>query len=425
MATVVIGPLTWSGGVDDEGHRTYKIAFLVRGLIGDGPADVYTTPGLPPIGSTWAFGNDIDLWAWRRPNADIKPHDQKDGEGHKFWTIDLTYSTKPLSTSKCVDAKIEDPLLQPQEVSGSFVKEKVEAILDRFGRPIVNSAHEQLRGAQVEFEEGYDQIRIKQNVPLLQLALFTGMRNTLNSSSLWGMPARTIRLSNATWEKKYYGQCDVYYTRTFEFDINSRGWDRDYLDEGTKVLNGVWDKTTGQWVLKDIAGEAPDPKDPRHFIRFTDRQGNLARVVLDGAGKPAGLIVGTEQKWVSLQDSNTGNELFEDDWWLPVNNDIESPYLWAIGTQYELGDVVLHEGEYFIGINNIATSDPNIEPNDPTTPDWVGLGSILTDKGQFQIGTNYDLGDFVEGVTISGSGIIHIEKYRESNFLLLGIPLVF
>jgi hypothetical protein len=83
-----------------------------------------------------------------------------------------------------------------------------------------------------------------------------------------------------------YGICNFYFTRIFEFDINFETFDRTIYDEGTRVLNGHWDKTTGDWVLDDINGGAPDPQNPKHFKRYKDRNGENTRAMLDGNGKP-------------------------------------------------------------------------------------------------------------------------------------------
>ena len=58
---------------------------------------------------------------------------------------------------------------------------------------------------------------------------------------------------------------------------------------GAVVLRTVY--SADQWRLKAIGGRMPDPNNPQHFERYQDRQGNYARVVLDGQGVPAKSIV--------------------------------------------------------------------------------------------------------------------------------------
>lgn len=391
MSTSVEGlQVDWSGERDEYGYRTFTITHLVKSDLDDGPFTVLNTAGLPVPGDLWSFGNDVDMWAWCRPNAKVKRHSgYGDGEAARYWLVEQTFSTKPPERDDrgCQDTPIEDPLLEPAKINGTINNKTFEATYDRHNVAILNSAHEPVRGKQVEFDGGEDTIEIEQNIPILNLPLLKKTRNTLNNAPLWGLPARCIKLSNYTWERKFFGQCSLYYVRKLKFDTSTRlladkqslssaavatsgalyavgnilqlaggtfvtaatiivtgignngtlasfsianggeyttgatpsnpvtltalegsginatlnatwgdalvsGFDRDLLDEGTKVLHGRW-ASTGKWTLLDINGVPPDPENPQHFDRFTDRNGNPARVLLDGSGRPALVQVGT------------------------------------------------------------------------------------------------------------------------------------
>ena len=285
------GLMSWSSNRDDEGHREYKCKLRINSNTGhDGPANVRTFIELLfPVGTIWAFLDDVDLWAWRRPGDAITP--EVDGEKNRYWAVELVFSTKPLD--RCHDNPVEDPLLQPQIVSGRAIKFQEEAQEDRFGVPITNSAHEQIRGPQNEWDRNRSQIVVEQNVPVLEAELVDSMMDTLNDTELWGFQPRCVKLSDWSWQKRYFGQCETYYTRTLVFDTNTDTFDRDFLDEGTKALNGHWDENTGEWTLDNIAGAAPDPENPAHFIRVQDRNGNPMRVILNGEGVPIEVNPGT------------------------------------------------------------------------------------------------------------------------------------
>ena len=290
MATILHdGQRTWSMTRDSDGHRTYKVKHLVESATTDGPFNVLATAGLFLPGAAWSFDDDFDIWAFCRPDAVVNPINEK--EPNKWWEVEQTFSTKPLN--RCTDTPIEDPLLEPPKVSGSFVKFTTAATHDRFGEPIVNSAHEQFRGPAVEFDDNRPTVKIEMNLAFLDLSLISSMVDTVNDSTLWGLTSRKIKLSNVSWERKVYGECSYYYTLMLEFEINFDTFDRDLLDEGTKVLRGHWSNTTGFWVLDNIAGEEPNSSNPGHFIRFKDRNNENARVILNGSGVPAGVGVGT------------------------------------------------------------------------------------------------------------------------------------
>lgn len=290
------------GGKDDDGHRTYNVSHRVEADwvpgIAVGPAEVMNTPGLPLPGSFWLMDNDIDIWAFCYPFMDCKPHAHKEGHPVQFWTVNQKFSTKPLK--RCQDTTIENPLLEPFKISGSFVKYSKEAAKHFNGEMIKSSSHEPLKGPAVEFDRNRPTVRIEQNVASLELDIFSQMIDCLNDAPLWGLGPRCIKLSQPSWTRQLYGTCTFYYTRVFEFDIDYDTFDREAPDEGTKVLRGHWrfkpkasvgtgTGTANQnaWVLDLIDGNVPDHTNPSHFCRYKDRNGENARTLLNGYGLPA------------------------------------------------------------------------------------------------------------------------------------------
>lgn len=309
MTVVVIGgPRTVSGERDEQpGYRTYDVVFLCKGDLTDGPANVMQCPDLPQVGDTWSFiTGDNDTYAWCTPYMKVTIHEEKEGEPVIYWRVALKFTNKPMK--RCNETQIEDPLMEPQKISGSFVKYTQEVTRDRFNRPIKSSSHEPLRGPGVEFDFNRPNVKIEQNVGSLQLDLFSGMIDHVNDSTLWGVPKRCLKLSQASWERKLYGICTYYYTRSFEFDVDTNTFDRWLLDEGTKVLYGEWAKNTADmgnscrittpdpgslWKLLCIDSNPPNKDNPQHFIRYKDRNGEVGRVVLNGKGEPAAIDPGT------------------------------------------------------------------------------------------------------------------------------------
>lgn len=289
------GILDWDLDQDEDGHRTYTVTHLVGATdYSDGPAVALVASGLPNIGAYWDYGNDLDGWAFCLPTRTVKrfrnvPEQQK----FFYWEVTSTFSTKR-DSKRCQDGTIEDPLLEPDRISGSFVKYTQEVMKDKNGSPILTSSHEVIRGPQVEFDFNRPTVTIEQNSATLGLDTFSQMVDTVNDSTLWGLGARKIKLSNVSWSREVYGICDYYYIRRFEFDIDYNGFDKEALDEGRMVLNGHWstDQTgTGTglastWVLDNIDGAAPNKNNPQHFIRYKDRNGENSRTALDGNGQP-------------------------------------------------------------------------------------------------------------------------------------------
>ena len=315
-ASVHGGPFTRELARDTEGHRNYSVEHIVKTTDSDdGPTVVLGASGLPVIGSLWNFGNDLDVWAFCYPDMKIRGHEEKKGEPPEYWKVTQKFSTRPLN--RCQDETIEDPLLQDQVISGSFVKYTQEISKDRFDDPIKTSSHELIHGPQVEFDFNRPTVRIEQNVATLELALFTAMIDTVNGNTLWGLSSRKIKLSDVSWERKWYGTCNIYYTRVFDFDIDFNTFDRVVLDEGTKVLNGHWPtknecENAGAWILDKICTEWPDKDNPSHFTRYKDRNGENTRVILDGKGQPADSFVrlGTGEGAGTGTDTDPAAQIF-------------------------------------------------------------------------------------------------------------------
>lgn len=414
------GHISWGGERDEEGHRTYKITYLVIGDITDGPANALQTPGLPYPGAYWIVDNDIDVWAWCRLNASIKSVLNK--EPNKYWEIEFTFSTKPYK--RCSELQFEDPLLEPPRVSGSSSVQQVEATYDRFGRPVVNSCWEFIHGKGVEFDWHMSHITIEQNVALLELELCQSMRNTVNDAILWGCAARTIKLANFDWDEKYHGPCQKYFTRKFKFDVDTRqGWDKTVLDEGTKVLNGRWNTTTGEYDLVNIAGVAPDPYNPKHFVKFADRRGNPCRAMLNGAGLPAGVVSGSGRFAVAIA-SSTGVALTDRTKWLPCQDPTKAIEEMNFFKAFSAGAIAHDGGTYYVAKRNVPPEFVSSSDTDFATY-WGVVTSTLSAivfAGNYSVSTAYVAGKIVRDVGATVQGIIHVSKYDESNFLLLGVP---
>lgn len=416
----------WEGETDAEGHRTYHVVFVVEADATDGPFNVMRCPGLPLPGSAYTtLKNDIDPWAYCLAERSAKPKLAKQGDLTNIWLVPVTFSTKPPARQRCQDNPIEDPLLEPPDISISYNRYSEEATHDRFGFPITNSAWEPLRGPQVEFDNNRGVIKIKQNVASYQqgVLLPSSMIDCVNDRPIWGIGTRCVKLSSAPADRKFYGHCSVYWARTCEFEVDLRTFDRDILDEGNKVLHGKWNTTTGEWELINIGGSPPDPFNPEHFDQFKDKNGENCRVVLNGAGLPAGVVIANPVTGIYYIRITAGSGT------LPTNGDV-----WVQQTSgdqpfddtevYDRGDVVVTD----IGDMYIATE--NTEVDIPPAGSWAILPSGINDKGNFDAATTYSIGDRVTYPVQSQvggkepAGSIPVQRYDERNFLLLGVPTI-
>lgn len=443
MTTTLIGLINWSMARDSEGDREYHATYRVRSDSKlDGPATILATAGLPQKGSSWAIANDIDPWAFCLWDATVKP--VINHESNVDWDLDFTFTTKT-GRASCKDSQQDDPLLTPPKISGSFSKYTEEADQDRFGTPLTNSAFEQLRGPKVEFDRNRPTVRIELTTSFLDLATICELMDGVNDSPIWGLEARCVKLSNVSWERRFYGECSVYYVITLEFDIDFNTFDREVLDEATKVLNGHWSSDTGLWVLDDIGDDPPNSMNPAHFIQYKDLKDENSRVVLNGVGIPSGRIPGSgvskhvqfeggsdEQLPPSASTSvlnrpqNLAIEIFATD---DANSDmaVAGVKTWAVTAVDENGGET--DASLFSGSNGAGF----------TIPDDGGYGVIISWQhvvGAVSYNIYYTgventpanatvLLATVEVVQGESAGFIIVEKYPSVDFLRLGIPTTF
>lgn len=280
MVATNLGPIGWELERDDnEGHRTYTIKHKVEGAVDDGPNTIINCLGLPSVGSTWSFGNDVDPWAFCTPYVKAVPLYQDKGT---FWLVTHKFSTKP--RDRCQDTNIENPLLEPQKVSGGFRKEKTKAKKDRFGTPIETTSFEEV---DKEVDKSFPTVRVKQNVPLLELPNLAQYIDYVNSNWMWGVAPRKVKLTNVSWERNLYGSCFYYYTRDLEFELDWDTWDlKDIPNKGKKAKHGTY-STSGNWENEVIDGANPSSDNPDHYSLHLDRYGNPAETYLDSSGNPS------------------------------------------------------------------------------------------------------------------------------------------
>jgi hypothetical protein len=192
--------------------------------------------------------------------------------------VDQTFTTLPVS-KRCQDNQISDPLSEPPECSGSFVRYQKRLEKDRYGAAVLSSSHETIKGLFKDASRPTVSVGI--NTLSLDLPGFIAMIDTLNDGEIWGVAARCMKLSTIAWQRKLYGTCSFYFTRRFDFEIRFDGFDeKEVADCGYKKFRN---------------GEDDDRGNPEHYVLAKDLKGNNPpqRVLLDGDGNTLASTVGT------------------------------------------------------------------------------------------------------------------------------------
>lgn len=131
------------------------------------------------------------------------------------------------------------PLLQPPEVSWTFVTSNEPIDRDIYGNPITNSAKESF---DPPITRDFDDLvlRVVRNeleFNALQAAAYKG---AVNSDVFLGFAAGVVRCVLYNGVKQYAASL-VYWKVTYEFHIRWDGWARRIRDEGYRALNAAQD----------------------------------------------------------------------------------------------------------------------------------------------------------------------------------------
>ena len=461
------GPLWIELERDERFHRVYKIAHRVRvedfgpsdsdiGVV-EGPWVALNCPELPQPGDSYLMEDESDSWVYCLPNATVKRQaDQTPDSPVQFYTVEQQFTSRAIE--RRIQQNREDPLLEHDVFSFSSTKFTEEAVNDRFGSRIQYSSHEAIRGPQNEWDMGRLTIKVEHISATLDLESIGSLMNTLNDAPIWGCPTRTLKLSDCVVSQLFWA-FSTYYKQSFTFeqwirqdsplDPPSSGWDRDVLDESTKVLRGRWRNfgtataPSWQWVL---IGN-PNPNNPGDFVRFQDVNGNLTRVVLDGAGRPyaptggattAGCVVGgtspmqwdVQSAWPAYYASLNGTLL---------------DYLGSPGCSWQKtgiqspaniinGGVITATLEYVVattlwtltvtGLRSAVGNALGDQKWTQTTANWHGNGTntLTGDSGNSVYSPTTAI---VSAAAANEPGSVHIEKYPSGSFLELGLATSF
>lgn len=207
-------------------HRKFQATMQVIADVWHGPLAISTASGIPAYGTpyslivdgnqqeydNWAFCDSISIEHVHRINADDGTNTPKNR-----WVLKLTFSSTP-SDHNPSKAR-NNPLLDPPVSSGSFIGYRRPTHRDKDGNLIRNSAYD-LYTPAVEVDDANDTLRISYNTSTIDLAFRAGFRNTVNSDSIWGLPARTVKLRQWGWRVQYAGDFFSYIRHDFEFEIS-------------------------------------------------------------------------------------------------------------------------------------------------------------------------------------------------------------
>lgn len=273
MTGIVTGVLAAEADRDIDGHRTYVTDFMIEtDSTLDGPQLAMFAVGLPPAGEPYGGygGNDDDPWAFCTPERRCRPHpDAARGDACDTWVVTTTHTTKPMK--RCNSTSIENPINEPPKLSGGFNKVTKERLVDRFGKPLLYTTFERIKGPAVERRDGLPTLTVEVNVTSLPLSGYLAAVERLNDAPFWGFTTRWVRLVDISWSRQLYGTCFFYFTISYTFEFKQGGYD-------PPILN------VSNWKLK-LDG---DVDDPTHYEQIEDdKDAPKGPIPIKADGSPA------------------------------------------------------------------------------------------------------------------------------------------
>ena len=295
MAVTSMQYLTTRVQGQESGHRSYSSTFRVfTDDVNDGASTVMVYSGLPKLGDAYLWGNSFDYGA-RLNSLPVIRLEKEDQSARKIWIATCTYTTQGRSQE---EQPPDDPLSHPWRVSGDADEWTEEAETDITGKPLMNSAFQQLRGKQVERFRSRRKLTLSKNFPIVNQLWIDHYEGSINRSSvqILGMlyPPKHLYLRRITFTREWYAYGTPYFPHTFQIDVKKDGFLRKIVDKGTmKVKDG---------------GDATDPGDMVPILN--DLTKDQMERYLNGAAVPISDIANA----VILNDPN-GFQLEDDEDW--------------------------------------------------------------------------------------------------------------
>ena len=231
-ANAVTAPKDWSVETDDEGHGDYTLTWGVETTSAlDGPDVALSASGLPiPGASLSALGGNAWAFFNRKGSAKLKKVDAS----RKYWDVSTVFTTRP--ARRCTTDAVEDPLLEPPRVKGTFAQTVQELLYDNTGAPLVNASQQRYTGAIVQDTVSTPIVELEMNCSFIDLSWLANYADSYNSNAgQWGMPTRSIKCTTGPWERVLYGTCYFYFIVRFTFELRLPNWDIVVPNEGTRV----------------------------------------------------------------------------------------------------------------------------------------------------------------------------------------------
>ncbi len=228
MAVVSANVVTASGG-DNVGYTTTfeTIWVVIVDDEQDGPVTVLDAVGLPAIGDTFAYGNDVNQYAI----VSSRTASLKEAQNSRWvWTVKVTYS-KGEGSGNQLGGEISGEVAvdAPAKWSGNMIAtdRPLKAYAERYSSESTSSISSNLTFAKNTAGESFSppimkpeyqaQFTVQKNLPELDLTTWRILTGRVNAGVIWGFPVKNVMLTNVSWSVEFDSQFQAFYPVTFTF----------------------------------------------------------------------------------------------------------------------------------------------------------------------------------------------------------------
>ena len=199
------------------GYRQYRETYLVTSnILGEDPNNVLNATGIPARYAPYT--SDPGSYA-QRPSAVIA---RGNVASANLWRVTVNYSQYP---DRMVDQEQPDPVSTPIEwaIGGMTVREPFDReVVSNYA--VVNTANDPIADPPPDRDESRPDISFVKIFP--PEAWTDGTTDTwedyadsLNNATVWGRPARTLKMLPVTANSVYYDKAEPYMSATFRFNV--------------------------------------------------------------------------------------------------------------------------------------------------------------------------------------------------------------
>ncbi len=237
----------------EDFHREYDLTYrVITDSESDGPDTVLASGSLPTYGQPYAYGSESNPFASCRFVGNAR-RDQGE-KTRKAWLVDAKFSTR--GSNRDPNDQPGKPLDWAWKVSGSFGTGQKYSNKDRTGRALANSANEPFEDVP-PIDDQILLLTLEKNLPTLSLSQWADSRGKVNDATLWGLPARRVKLMQWSWTPQWTGAGQAYVACKWEVAINFDGYYYEPRDEGYREITGVDAEGLTTYAPILINGELP------------------------------------------------------------------------------------------------------------------------------------------------------------------------